>query len=140
MYIFWVSDILKAKNMRYKKAIAKHMNLDYIKQTLWEIQEECENVRWFIDSDDENLINALDGNEDEAYEFKMEFACLCAECEKMLEDMNEFWIDEDFENIFNNFFVAIRQTMNFLGSTVTNRIISESNIKIMPKMKLPKSL
>ena len=106
---------LKAKNMRYKKAITKHMNLDYIKQTLWEIQEECENVRWFVDSDDESLINALDGNEDEAYEFKMEFACLCAECEKMLEDMNEFWIDEDFENIFNNFFVAIKTDDELLG-------------------------
>lgn len=105
----------KAKNMRYKKAIARHMNLDYIKETLSDIQEECENVRWYIDGDDDSLINALDGNEDDAYEFRMEFAGLCAECEKMMEDLSEYWLDEEFENIFNNFFVAIKSNDDYLG-------------------------
>ncbi len=106
---------LKAKNMRYKKPIAKHMNLEYIRDTLYEIQEECENVRWYVDSDNDSLINALDGNEDEANEFRMEFASLCAECEKMLEDLGEYWIDEEFEAIFNNFFVAIKSDDDYLG-------------------------
>lgn len=106
----------KARNMRYKKSIAKHMNLGYIKQTLWDIQEECENVRWYVDSDEDSLINALDGNEDEAYEFRMEFADLCAECEKMTEDLGAFWIDDEkFEDICNNFFVAIKTRDDLLG-------------------------
>ena len=71
---------LNAKNMRYKKCIAKSMNLQYIRDTLYEIQEECEEVRWFTE-DEETLVNALDGDEDDAYEFKMEFADLCAECQ-----------------------------------------------------------
>ena len=76
----------KAKALRYKKPIAKNLNLEYIQQDLWDIQEECEEIRWYTDSEDgeDSLINALDGNEDEAYEFKMEFADLCAECERTL--------------------------------------------------------
>ena len=94
---------IKAKNMRYKKPIAKDLNLQTINEELWEIQEECENVHWFCDTDEETLINALDGNEDEAYEFKMLFADLCAECEQMSNDLQEEWIPE----CFDIFFVAV---------------------------------
>lgn len=64
--------------------------------------EECENIRWYTDSDDGNdsLINALDGDEDEACEFKMMFADLCAECEQMSEDLNEEWVPECFDIFF----------------------------------------
>lgn len=92
----------KAKNLRYKKPIARYINLDAIKQDLWDIQEECEEVRWFTDSEDgeETLINALSGDEDEAYEFKMAFADLCAECERMLEDLEEEWVPDCFDIFF----------------------------------------
>ena len=75
----------KAKKLRYKKPIAKNLNLETIQQDLWDIQESCEEVHWFTDFDDgsETLINALSGDEDEAYEFKMAFADLCAECERI---------------------------------------------------------
>ena len=97
--------IQKAKNLRYKKPIVRNLNLEYITQDLWDIQEECENVRWYTDSEDgeDSLINALDGDEDEAYEFKMAFADLCAECERMFEDLREEWVPE----CFDIFFVAI---------------------------------
>lgn len=96
---------LKAKQLRFKKPIAKNMNLDFIKQDLCDMQEVCEEVRWYTDSDEGNdsLINALDGDEDEAYEFRMMFGDLCAECERMLEDLNEEWIPD----CFDQFFVAI---------------------------------
>lgn len=93
----------KARQLRYKKPIVKDLNLMNIKQELWDIQEECENVHWYFDTDDDTLINALDGNEEEAYEFKMMFGDLCAECEKMLKDLNEEWIPD----CFDRFFVAI---------------------------------
>ena len=75
----------KAMHLRYKKPMVKNLNLEGITQDLWDIQEECENIRWYTDSEDggDSLINALDGDEDEAYEFKMAFADLCAECEMM---------------------------------------------------------
>ena len=103
----------KAKQLRYKKPIVRDLNLDKIQEGLWNIMEECENIRWYTDSDDGNdsLINALDGDEDEAYEFKMAFADLCAECERMQEDLQEEWIP----NCFDTFFVAAGAGENFGG-------------------------
>ena len=107
----------KARNLRYKKAIAKHMNLDYINYTLGEIEEVCDNVRWYEDMDDDSLINALDGNEDEAFEFRMEFADLCAECERLTDDINGvFGYDRHkTEDIFNAFFAAANRDDDLLG-------------------------
>lgn len=92
----------KARQLRYKKPIVKELNLESIEQDLWDIQEECENVRWYTESDDgtDSLINALDGDEDEAYEFKMAFADLCAECDRMREDLEEEWVPECFDIFF----------------------------------------
>ena len=96
---------IKAQNLRYKKPIAKNLNLDAITQDLWNMQEVCEEIRWYTDSEDggDSLINALSGDEDEAYEFKMAFADLCAESERMLEDLQEEWVPE----CFDIFFVAV---------------------------------
>lgn len=93
---------IKARNLRYKNPIVKNLNLEYIKQDLWDIQEECEEIRWYTDSEDGNdsLINALNGDEDEAYEFKMMFADLCAECDRMRYDVEEEWIPECFDIFF----------------------------------------
>lgn len=92
----------KAKQLRYKKPIVKNLNINYITQDLWDIQDACEEVRWYTDSEDGNdtLINALSGDEDEAYEFKMAFADLCAECERMFEDLKEEWVPECFDILF----------------------------------------
>lgn len=92
----------KAHELRYKKPIVRDLNLDFIRQDLWEIQEEYENVRWYTDSEDgeDSLINALNGDEDEAYEFKMAFSDLCAECDRMREDLQEEWVPECFDLFF----------------------------------------
>ena len=96
--------IKNAKQLRYKRPIVKNLNLDTIKEDLWDIQEECEAIRWYTDSEDgtDSLVNALDGDDDEAYEFKMAFADLCAECDKMREDIEWEWIP----GCFDIFFVA----------------------------------
>lgn len=101
----------KAKNLRFKKPIVKDLNLGSITQELWDIQEECENVHWYLDTDEDTLINALDGDEDEASEFRMMFGDLCAECERMLEDLQQEWIPE----CFDYFFVAIGAGEDFGG-------------------------
>lgn len=92
----------KAKSLRYKKPIVKNLNLDAIKDDLWDIQDACEDVHWYTDSEEgsDSLVNALDGDEDEAYEFKMAFADLCAECERMFEDLQEEWVPDCFDIFF----------------------------------------
>lgn len=89
----------KARNLRYKKPIAKSMNLDYIRDQVYEMGETISEVQWFID-DDDNLVNALNGDEDEAYEFKMAFADLAAELEQFEEDLNEAYGLDCFDELF----------------------------------------
>ncbi len=101
----------KASQIRYKKPIVKNLNLDRIKEELWDIQGECENVHWYFNADEETLINALDGDEEEEYEFKMMFADLCAECERMSEDLEEEWVPD----CFDRFFVAVGAGEDFGG-------------------------
>ena len=93
----------KARELRYRKPIVKNLNIDTIKEEIWDIQEECENVHWYFDTDEDTLINALNGDEEEAYEFRMLFGDLCAECERMIEDLQWEYIPE----YFDSFFVAI---------------------------------
>lgn len=101
----------KARNLRYKKPIANGLNLDDIKNKLWDIQEECSEVEYYIDGDDETLLNALDGDEDDAYEFKMMFSELSAECEQMQYDLNNEYIPE----YFDLFFVAVNKGGEMFG-------------------------
>lgn len=93
----------KARELRYRKPIVKNINLDVIKEELSDIIYACDDVRWYWESDDDTLINALDGNDDEAYEFKMMFSDLYAECEQMTEDLQNEYIPK----CFDDFFVAI---------------------------------
>ena len=101
----------KARQLRYRKPIVRDLNLCKIREELCDIQEECENVRWYFDTDEDTLINALDGNEDETYEFKMMFADLCAECESMFIDLEQEWVPD----CFDRFFVAIGAGDEFGG-------------------------
>lgn len=92
----------KARQLRYKKPIVRNLNIDFIRNSLFEMMDECEEIRWYTESDDgaESLLNNLLGDEDEAYEFRMAFADLCAECEQMLNDLHDAWIPECFDTFF----------------------------------------
>lgn len=102
---------VKARNLRYKKPLVKGLNLDDMRESLSDMWEACDEVQYFIDYDDETLLNALDGDEDDAYEFKMMFADLSAECERMHEDLRNEYIPE----YFDLFFVAVGKDSEMLG-------------------------
>lgn len=97
----------KALELRYRKAIVRVPNIETIHDMLYEIATECDEVRWYVDTDDgtDSLINALGGDDEQAYEFKMMFADLSAECEQMQNDLDN-WMYKDFKNHFNDLFVA----------------------------------
>ena len=90
---------LKAKNLRYKKPIAQYMSLDFIRESVWDMQEVITDVQWFIE-DEANLVNAMNGDEDDAYEFKIAFSDLAAELQQFEEDLNDEWIPECFDDLF----------------------------------------
>lgn len=97
----------KALELRYRKAMVRELNIETIQDTLEEIEAECDQVRWYVDTDDgtDSLINALDGDDEQAYEFKMMFADLSAECERMRWDLDSCR-NKDFKDHFNDLFVA----------------------------------
>lgn len=89
----------KAKNLRYKKPIVQYMNLDFIYERIDEMGTVIYDVQWFMD-DEDNLVNALDGDEDEAFEFKMAFADLSAELESFEEDLRNEYVPDCFDELF----------------------------------------
>ena len=89
----------QAKQLRYKKPIVKDLNLETIQSELWDMMEACEEIHWY-DNDEESLVNALDGDEDEAYEFKMAFTDLEANLEQFQADLEEEYISGYFDLFF----------------------------------------
>ena len=90
----------RAKALRYKKPIATNLNLWQIQQDIEEMQETCYDIQWFIETTDEDTLLAnMDGDEDEAYEFKMAFSDLEASLLQFQEDMKEQWIPECFDDL-----------------------------------------
>lgn len=89
-----------ARQRRYRKPICKDMNFDTISSELYDIQEACDDVRWFTESEDTSLLDELIGGEEEAYEFRMMFADLSAECEQMWEDLRQAWVPDCFDLFF----------------------------------------
>ncbi len=90
----------KARHLRYQKPICKSLNLWTIKEELDDIWENCDEVRYFTDYDNETLLNALDGDEEDADQFRLSFADLSAECERMREDLEEAYVPECFDTVF----------------------------------------
>lgn len=73
----------KARQARYKRAALEKLGADMVLSRVEGIVEACDNVRYFLDSDDGTMLNELIGDEDEALEFKMLFSELSAEAEEL---------------------------------------------------------
>ena len=67
----------KAMQIQYKDMAVKDLNIRRIYEELGEIQKVCRDVRRYYETDDSTLINDLDGDEKEAFKFKMMFGDLC---------------------------------------------------------------
>lgn len=89
----------KAKQLRYKKPIANHMNYQFLVDELYEMQDVIQDVQWYCE-DEDNLVNALDGDDDEAYEFKMAFSDLAAELERFEDDLRNEYVPDCFDDLF----------------------------------------
>lgn len=91
----------KAKNLRWKKPIVRDLNLEAIQENLSEMIVECDEIKYFIEtSDEETLINALCGDEDEAAEFRIAFSDLAVECDQMWNDLQDTYVPEWFDTLF----------------------------------------
>ena len=100
----------KARALRLRKPAVRDLNLESIRCQLTDIEEACGEVHWYCDSEDgwDTLLNALDGNDEDAWEFKTAFADLEGECELMRDDLERVtdW-DATLEDHFDLFFAGI---------------------------------
>lgn len=96
----------KARKLRYKKALVRDLNYETITESLYEMQEECSEAAYWEQVDDDELIDALDGDEDEARAFRMEFDDLSADIERLNEDLNDWLLGDKIQTYFDQIFVA----------------------------------
>ena len=104
----------RSRNLRWRKPALAGLNYWEMSNKLDEIQEVCGDIHWAYD-DGETLINAFDGDEEEAYEFKMAFGSLECEAYQLSEALldtfricaNDEEIDGDIEKAFNDCSVAL---------------------------------
>ena len=97
----------RCRGLRYKRPALAELGYRAIIDRLETIQEECSEIHWAFD-DDETLINAFDGNEDEAYEFKMMFADVESTAMRLSDALyDNFSYDDDPEREFDDMSVAL---------------------------------
>ena len=100
----------RSRNLRWKKPALAELGWWEINEKLDEISNQCYDIHWMYD-DDETLINALDGDEEEAFEFKMLFSMLEGEAQQLDECLRELssygCCGDDIERRFNDCSVAL---------------------------------
>jgi len=78
----------RTRDLRYKRPALASMGFEHILREIEEITEACDEVAYYA-GDDDALIAALDGNDEEAYEFKMMFSDLSARAAQLQEQLYE---------------------------------------------------
>lgn len=73
----------KCRAMIYKRPALASLGYEAIMEELETIQYECDEVRYVFEEDIGTVIDALNGEEEEAFEFRMMFSELSAECEQL---------------------------------------------------------
>ena len=97
----------QCRNLMYKRSMLAKLNFFEIRDYLEDMIEVCGNIHYAFD-DDETLINAFDGNEDEAHEFKFSFSDLEYEAEHLCEKFYEMYgYSDDPEREFNDITVSL---------------------------------
>ena len=105
----------KAKKLRYKKAMLAQLNLTYINDSLYDISCVCSDYQYFFEGNDETLLNALDGDEEQEYEFKMMFSDLSTECDILRENLDDLYVTEHFDDFFVGIMLNGGNAFNVLG-------------------------
>jgi hypothetical protein len=87
--------------------MVNELNYFEIHESLTDMMEVCSNIHYAFE-DDEMLINAFDGNEDQAHEFIMTFSDLYSEVERLYESFEEMYrYEDDPERKFNDMTVSL---------------------------------
>ena len=87
-----------SRRLRYKRPALASLGYDMIVEELWEISSAVEDVQWFVDQGDETLLNALDGDDEAEWEFRMAFAVLSAKVDQVQEMLSDWVVQKEFDD------------------------------------------
>ncbi len=93
----------KTRQMCYKKSLVSGINYYDILDRTNEIMGDCDEISYYSKEDFEELADIL-GDDELAYEFKMMFGTLSADCYHLWNDLRDY----DIPEYFNDFFVAVK--------------------------------
>jgi hypothetical protein len=86
----------KARNLRYKRPAMASLGSECIINELDEIRDACSDVHYYLDSDDDSLLAAMDGDVEEEFEFKIAFAELEGKVENLESALENIgWYEKD---------------------------------------------
>ncbi len=102
----------KAMELRYKRAVADGFNFNQIIDEVTTISEECSDIRYL---DEETVLNALDDNEEEFFEFKITFSDLSVECERLLYQLRSMYVEDYFDTFFVGIMCGGNEPYNIVG-------------------------
>lgn len=97
----------KSRRLRYRQGILHEINIEYITNWLWDVQEEIGEID-YISNDEDNILDAFDGNEEEVFEFKMSFLDLESDCSRLQDILEDEYVTEHF----NDFVVGMAYKNN----------------------------
>ena len=86
----------RARNLRYKRPALAMLGYEFIHNELCNICSECDEIRYAWD--DENILEAMDGEEEDFYEFQMMFSDLSAEADQLYSILDDELISEHFDD------------------------------------------
>ena len=84
------------------------MGFEFIWNELDDIRDACDTIHWWTDQDDETLLNALDGDDEDVWEFKLAFSHLEARADELFEIIHELCrYEDDFGQVYDDCTVAL---------------------------------
>lgn len=88
----------RSKALRYKRPALASMGYEALTSELYEIQEACSDVAYYFPQGDDTLLDALDGDEEEAFEFQMAFSELSAKVDRLVDVMYEIGDQQQYDD------------------------------------------
>jgi len=116
----------RTRSLRYKRPALASLGYAALREELYTIMSECEEISWWVDEDeDETLLNALDGDSDDVSEFRIAFSDLESEADELNEAIQEWhsWDEEEFGKTYDDCTVGLIgncfKTVDFFSGDVS---------------------
>jgi len=88
----------KARALAYKRPALASMGFRSMMEELETIQEACDEVQYWIDTEDGTLLDAFDGDTEQEWEFKIAFSDLSSNCYSLLDVLWDWGDADDYDD------------------------------------------